>query len=249
METDAASLGEAAEQAEAQVAALRAELESVESDRKDLSRALAEVEAELGRVQEQARQASEGAAAATARVAELEGELESVESDRKDLSRSLADVESELGRVQAQVAQQEEAEEELEVEELDAERRAQEAEAQVERLKQRVTMLEGALGTSRGKSLEVDAEAHQALEARLAEVEAELAEERERRAALEAAAPAAEQGGASDEVVAERDQLREDVAAMKRKLMAAETALETAASYKLKLTRLEAQLAQLRGAK
>ncbi len=36
---------------------------------------------------------------------------------------------------------------------------------------------------------------------------------------------------------------------MKRKLMAAETALETAASYKLKLARLEAQLAQLRGAK
>ena len=50
-------------------------------------------------------------------------------------------------------------------------------------------------------------------------------------------------------MIAERDQLKEDVAAMKRKLMAAETALESAASYKMKVAKLEAQLAQLRGAK
>ncbi|HEX8538328.1 MAG TPA: hypothetical protein VF664_12750, partial [Cystobacter sp.] len=51
------------------------------------------------------------------------------------------------------------------------------------------------------------------------------------------------------EVLAERDQLREDVASMKRKLMAAELALETAASHKMKVARLEAELAQLRKAK
>jgi seryl-tRNA synthetase len=56
-------------------------------------------------------------------------------------------------------------------------------------------------------------------------------------------------GAAAEEVLAERDQLKEDVAAMKRKLMAAETALEAAASYKMKVAKLEAQLAQLKGAK
>ncbi|HZI09999.1 MAG TPA: plectin 1 isoform 8, partial [Myxococcus sp.] len=137
---------------------------------------------------------------------------------------------------------------ELEVEELDAESRAREAEAQVERLNQRVKMLEGALAASRGKAPEPVAEANPELEARVAELEAELADERARRAELEDAAPVAE-GGASAELVAERDQLKEDVAAMKRKLMAAETALETAASYKMKVTRLEAQLAPLKKGK
>ncbi|WP_257452532.1 coiled-coil domain-containing protein [Archangium lipolyticum] len=222
MEADASALGEAAEQAETQVAALRAEFEAAEADRKDLSRSLADVEAELARVQAQAKEEAEYTAAAQSRVVELEAELKTLESDRQDLSRALADVEAELGRAREQAEQRDasEAEEELEVEELDAERRAQEAEEQVLRLRQRVTMLEGALEASRGKN-----------------------------PAPEAEALVRESSEATAGLVAERDQLKEDVAAMKRKLMAAETALETAASYKMKLARLEAQLAQLRGAK
>ena len=46
----------------------------------------------------------------------------------------------------------------------------------------------------------------------------------------------------SPEVVAERDKLLADVAAMKKKLVFAENAIEAAASLKAKLARLEAQL-------
>ena len=49
-------------------------------------------------------------------------------------------------------------------------------------------------------------------------------------------------GGASDELIAERDQLKADLASMKKKLVAAETAMEAAASLRAKVVRLEAQL-------
>ncbi|WNG33920.1 hypothetical protein F0U61_09950 [Archangium violaceum] len=237
---------------EAELETARAEVAELASLRESLAVSEAEVVRLRDRMEADAAALSEAAEQAEAQVAELQAELRTVESDRQDLSRALADVEAELGRVREQVAQQEakgEAEEELEVEELDAERRAQEAEEQVERLRQRVTMLEGALDASRnkGQASDEEAAARETLEARVAELEAELAEERERRAELEASAP--EESGTSAELIAERDQLKEDVATMKRKLMAAETALEAAASYKMKVSRLEAQLAQLRGGK
>jgi chromosome segregation ATPase len=135
-------------------------------------------------------------------------------------------VEAEVGRVQARAQQDSE--------------RAASAEA-------RVAELEGELTA-------VDAD-RQDLSSSLADVEAELGRVREQveqqqdaRAAEEALEASRGKGG-QEEVLAERDQLKEDVAAMKRKLMAAETALEAAASYKMKVAKLEAQLAQLRGAK
>ncbi|MFP2934070.1 plectin 1 isoform 8, partial [Pyxidicoccus sp. 3LG] len=88
--------------------------------------------------------------------------------------------------------------------------------------------------------------ARAAAEAKLAQVEASLKAEQEARKGLEqklagaAAAPAAQ--AAPSDWEAERDSLKADVANLKRKLMTAETALETAAGYKAKIARLEAQL-------
>ncbi len=207
--------------AQARVARLEAELLQVEEDRKDLARSLADVEAELGRVRARAQEDSERAASAEARVAELEGELTAVDADRQDLSRSLADVEAELGRVRDQ-SQQESG-------------RAAVAEA-------RVAELEAEL-----KTMEAD---RQDLSRALADVEAELGRLRgEEEAPRDKGQVPEENNPASSDLIAERDQLREDVATMKRKLMVAETALEAAASYKMKVARLEAQLAQLRGEK
>jgi DNA repair exonuclease SbcCD ATPase subunit len=106
-----------------------------------------------------------------------------------------------------------------------------------------VAMLEGALETARqdtatAKRAAGEASAAQeriqALTAQLAQLESALAREREQKPAP-AAAPSAE-------LVAERDRLRTEAAAMKRKLVAAETAIEAAASLKAKVARLEAQL-------
>ncbi len=196
--------------AEAKAAELRAELRTVEEDRKDLSRSLAEVEAELGR--------------ARAQVEEQRAELRAEAEDRKDLSRALAEVEAELGRLTEELRQEREARGSL-AEELVGAKEA------LVLAQERVGALEAELRT-----VEED---RKDLSRALAEVEAELGRVRAQVA----------EAGASHELVLERDQLKEDVAAMKRKLMAAEIALETAASYKMKLTKLEAQLAQLRGAK
>ena len=146
---------------------------------------------------------------AEANVARLEEELRTVTADRQDLSRALAEVEAELESLRS--AKQAPSGEEG-AEEESAESRALEAEAQAERLRQRVKTLEDALEAARRKN--------------------------------PAPAPAVDA-----EVIAERDQLREDVASMKRKLMVAELALETAASNKMKVARLEAELAQLKKAK
>lgn len=97
----------------------------------------------------------------------------------------------------------------------------------------------GAKAEELGAELRAEAEERKDLSRALAEVEAELGRVQGQVA----------EAGASRELVLERDQLKEDAAAMKRKLMAAELALETAASYKMKLAKLEAQLAQLLGAK
>ncbi|WP_081713992.1 hypothetical protein [Cystobacter fuscus] len=181
----------------------------------DLSEKLALAEAEVERLRE--RMESEVAAlgevveSAEANVARLEDELRTVTADRQDLSRALAEVEAELESLRsAKQVPSEETEEGAEEE--SAESRALEAEAQAERLRQRVKVLEDALETARRKN--------------------------------PAPAPAPDA-----EVIAERDQLREDVASMKRKLMVAELALETAASNKMKVARLEAELAQLKKAK
>ena len=90
-------------------------------------------------------------------------------------------------------------------------------------------MLEGALETARQDAARV-----QTLNAQVAQLETALARERDQKPA----APAAP----SAELVAERDRLRTEAAAMKRKLVAAETAIEAAASLKAKVARLEAQL-------
>jgi hypothetical protein len=70
--------------------------------------------------------------------------------------------------------------------------------------------------------------------------EREALEERLQQVESQPSAPV-EPGLASD-TVAERDKLRADVAALKKKLVFAESAIEAAASLKAKVARLEAQL-------
>jgi DNA repair exonuclease SbcCD ATPase subunit len=113
---------------------------------------------------------------------------------------------------------------------------------------------QGAMGQKLAQveaSLQAQQAERESLEQRLAELESALQLEQTQRASVEQeleqaratpAAPAAGGGAAPAELIAERDKLKADVAAMKKKLMAAETAIEAAATYKAKLARLEAQL-------
>src|SRR6218665_1212227 len=235
---------------------VRARSRELEDERDELAARLEEAETEMVRLRDRmdsdTAALSEVAETAESNVARLEEELRVATADRQDLSRALAEVEAELGTLRAQVADAEaEGDAALEVEELNADSRVREAEDLAERMRQRVKMLEGALEVSRSKGVATEAEAaaRQALQHRVAELEQELAEERAR--AAETPAPEAGPVGAptDEELLAERDQLRADVATMKRKLVAAELALETAASHKMKVTRLEAQLSQLQRAK
>jgi chromosome segregation ATPase len=112
---------------------------------------------------------------------------------------------------------------------------------------------QGALGQKLAQAeaaLQAQQDERASLEQRMSELESALVAEQTHRASLQReleqaratpAAPAAG-GGASAEVIAERDKLKADIAGMKKKLMAAESAIEAAATYKAKLARLEAQL-------
>ncbi|WP_245918763.1 hypothetical protein [Melittangium boletus] len=237
---------------------VQARSRELEEERGDLSARLEDAETEMVRLRDRmdsdTAALTEVAEAAESNVARLEEELRAATADRQDLSRALAEVEAELGTLRAQVAQRDSEAEDgaaLEVEELHADGRVREAEELAERMRQRVKMLEGALEVSRSKGVATEAEAaaRQALQRRVAELEQELAEERARAAETPAPEQAPLAASPDEELLAERDQLRADVATMKRKLMAAELALETAASHKMKVTRLEAQLAQLQRAK
>ncbi|MFP2912371.1 plectin 1 isoform 8, partial [Pyxidicoccus sp. 3LFB2] len=79
-------------------------------------------------------------------------------------------------------------------------------------------------------------------EAKLSKLEASLKAEQEARKALEEKLTGAAATAAPAEWESEREGLKADVANLKRKLMAAETALENAAGYKAKIAKLEAQL-------
>ena len=235
---------------------VRARSRELEDERDELTARLEEAETEMVRLRDRmdsdTAALSEVAETAESNVARLEEELRVATADRQDLSRALAEVEAELGTLRAQVADAEaEGDAALEVEELNADSRVREAEDLAERMRQRVKMLEGALEVSRSKGVATEAEAaaRQALQHRVAELEQELAEERARAAETPVPEAAPVEAPTDEELLAERDQLRADVATMKRKLVAAELALETAASHKMKVTRLEAQLAQLQRAK
>lgn len=227
LEADAAALSEAAEIAEARAAQLESDLEQSHEELGALKAQKAQQaaeEAELG-IEEldagaQAREAEEQAERLRQRVKMLEGALETSRNRTTTLEAEAA-VRSSL---------------EDRVAELEAESAGREA------LQARVVELEAeraehAALQARMAELEAESAEREALQARVAELEAERAE---------APPPAAEP---SEEWLAEREQLRADLAVMKRKLMTAETALETAAAHKAKVARLEAQLAQLKGAK
>ncbi|MGZ3460833.1 MAG: gliding motility protein, partial [Archangium sp.] len=235
--------------AEAKGVELQGELHTLEEERKDLSRALAEVEAELSRlsgelthergsrgsIAEELVGAKEALSLAQDRVAELEAERAemqgALEAVREQYQANLAELEHTGGELRAAWRERERVEAELAASEAEGVRLRDQREADAAALSQ----------------------AAEQAEARVAELEGELkaaeADRQDLARALEASRSQGPEPEPAAELLAERDQLKEDVAAMKRKLMAAEAALESAASYKMKVARLEAQLAQLRGAK
>jgi len=199
---------------------------------------------------------AQGAAAQAREQVSLErGRREAAEAERADAEVKAAESEARVdaltvgpGGAGAQLAA------------LQEELAAARAEAdKAERLQQQVRMLEGALQSAKAQTAaagkvdatRVEAEAkltqtgvaRAVAEAKLAKVEASLKAEQAARKALEAKlATSAASAAAPADWESERERLQADLANLKRKLMAAETALENAAGYKAKIARLEAQL-------
>jgi predicted nucleic acid-binding Zn-ribbon protein len=155
-----------------------------------------------------------------ARLAEAEGRAQALEAHSAQTERDFHEKLSSAESVSAK---------KLRDELNQANKKAMEASGGLAKEKRERESAEGRIG-------EAERRAHQ-LQSQVAALEQSLLEAREQG---KRAPPAA--GGASAEVVAERDKLKQDVANMKRKLVAAENAMEAAAALKSKVTRLEAEL-------
>ncbi|MET0403159.1 MAG: hypothetical protein ABW123_12185 [Cystobacter sp.] len=214
---------------------------ALEAVREEYQSTLVELEQAAERLQESERERELVAAERTGLSIRVD-QLEAMLSESAGSSDSLEEVRAHTLEVEAE-------RDEARAAGGDLSTRLELAESEVERLREQMQADAAALGevvesaeanvTRLEDELRTATADRQDLARALAEVEAEL--ESLRSGASPAGSPSSEE----EDVRAERDQLREDVATMKRKLMAAELALETAASHKMKVARLEAQLARL----
>jgi chromosome segregation ATPase len=235
-----------------------AEVRSLVIDEKWMAHLSAAVQGEVERLSQERERAADEAATAKAQV---------------DLLRQ--SVTQLQGQVREEAARQKEAQGAIAAERqkrLELERKVSEAEGRAEALADQVRQMESELDSERSVGgaqqmkkmrdelaqankkaidaqvqLQNDRREREALEQRAQEAEKRVEElERKVEEAQEAGAGAATTVGVSPEVIAERDKLREDVAAMKKKLSQAEAAREAAASLKKKVEKLEAELKKLK---
>lgn len=220
MEADSVALGEAAEIAEARVAQLESDVEAAQGELRELR---AQKEREAAEHEELGVEELDTGA----QVREAEEQAERLRQRLKMLEGALETSRNRTATLEVEVAAR-------------------------SSLEAQVAELQGTLELSRDKVTELEAEVavSSTLEDRVTELEAELAAARAQPSESNPPSPVPSSGAEpSAELLAENEQLKADLVAMKRKLMAAETALESAASYKMKVARLEAQLAQLKGGK
>lgn len=260
---------------------LKAELESSEAERRDLARALAEVESQVPDLQQELRRERQTSAGVQQELAAAQQELAATQ---EALSTSQSENGDELDRLREELRsallEQERLKDELE----QSGQAAKGASASARSLEQQLGMLrrerDGLADQLRAveemaevlhtqlKDLTDEREQHtqriSELEARLAgaqqpddlrRVRAELAvvkkklvmvqQERDE-ARAQTPQPSSDGPGweETEALRAERDELRQDVASMKRKLIAAESAMETVASLRAKVARLEGRAAK-----
>ena len=223
--------GRALEQAQASAASSAAELEQA---RAQLSRLQGERSQLKAQAEQHIRKLRDELTATTQRkIAELQTALMEEEEKRAELERRLSEahgksaaLEGQLGSARTEQATARKARDEL----ATIQHRAMELQGllQKERRERDAWEKRTAAAESNKKELEARIDV---LESAIAHVKSEPPRR----------SPGAS-GGASDELIAERDQLKADLASMKKKLVAAETAMEAAASLRAKVVRLEAQL-------
>ena len=167
------------------------------------------------------------------KIAELQTALMEEEEKRAELERRLSEaqgksaaLEGQLGSARTEQASERKARDEL----AGSQQRAMELQGLLQKERREKDAWEKRAGAAESSKRE--------LEARIDVLESAIAHAREEppRRGMVAS------GGAADELIAERDQLKADLASMKKKLVAAENAMEAAASLKAKVVRLEAQL-------
>jgi chromosome segregation ATPase len=159
--------------------------------------------------------------------AELEGRLVDAEGKAEALARQVASLEGQLGSARSDQAGSRKVRDEL----AGSQQRAAELQGLLQKERRERDGVEKRAAAAEGSKKELEARID-ALEAALARVKSEP----DRSRAVSGS------GSAPIELVAERDKLKSDVASMKKKLVAAESAMETAALLRAKVARLEAQL-------
>jgi len=157
---------------------------------------------------------------------ELEGRLVDAEGKAEALARQIASLESQLGSARSDQAGNRKARDEL----ASSQQRCSELQGLLQKERRERDTLEKRAASAESNKKELEARID-ALEAAIAHVKTPLPPGK---ASGSASAPA--------ELIAERDQLKSDLASIKKKLVAAENAMEAAASLKAKVARLEAQL-------
>ncbi len=159
--------------------------------------------------------------------ADLESRLVDAEGKAEALARQVSSLEAQLASARSDQAGGRKVRDEL----ASSQQRSAELQGLLQKERRERDGLEKRAAAAENGKKELEARID-ALEATLARVQSQP--ERTRAASGSAQAPI--------ELVAERDKLKSDLASMKKKLVAAESAMEAAASLKAKVARLEAQL-------
>lgn len=201
--------------AEANEKVTAAERTAVEAQKKSQhqERSAAEAQRRVVEFERGLREAQRRAEGAEAAAAKAQQQLEVAERTAAQAQHQLQTTEKGSSEAQRRFRL-------LEKTASEAQKRAEGLEREVVEVRQSLEEASVALQSERGE--------REALEERLQQVESQ---------------PSVPAASALDaDVVAERDKLRADVAALKKKLVFAESAIEAAASLKAKVARLEAQL-------
>jgi chromosome segregation ATPase len=206
----------------------------LEGERNELAEELAGLKRDLETTKQQARTQLDAekkkiheslTSSFTRKLTDADGRLAAEQERTADLEARLAEAE---GRAQA-----------LEEHTAQSDREHQEKLASVEGVA--VKKLRDELTLANRKATEATV-AGSKLQSQIAALEQAVARERAQAAAQQPSRASPAGGTASAEVVAERDKLKQDVANLKRKLVAAESAMEVAAALKGKVAKLEAEL-------
>jgi chromosome segregation ATPase len=236
---------QAAQELEAQASALDAEAASLRDEVEQLKAQLSHLQSEKAQVRQQAdqhaRRIKEELTASTQRkIAEVQTALMSEEQRRAESEALLAEAEGRAEHLAHQVSALEQqvgasksdqgAVRRLQEEVANTQRRAMELQTLLQKERRDKDLLEKRAASADGGRKE--------LTDRIATLETTIARLRSESESLKA--PAAHSPSA--ELLWERDKLRADLISMKKKLVAAESAIEAAASLKLKVARLEAML-------